>query len=84
MNLGDPWGLNENRLHEELDQKPFHPLNGQEPEEFLHGSLPNSLPMDTGEKPIKAGAPSILRDPMVFMRKRSLDFNVIYSKSKKS
>lgn len=68
-----------NGLHEELEQKPFHPLGGQETEEFLKRVVAQLSPygkvLNAGEKPIKADAPSILRDPMVFMRKRSLGFS---------
>lgn len=68
-----------NRLHEELEQNPFHPLGGQETEEFYKRVVAQLSPygqvLKAGDKPIKAEAPSIIRDPMVFLRKRSLGFS---------
>jgi len=66
-------------LHEELEQKPFHPLDGQETEEFLKRVVAQLSPygqvLKAGDKPIKTEAPLIIRDPMVFLRKRSLGFS---------
>lgn len=68
-----------NSLNEELEQKPFHPLGGQETEEFLKRLVAQLSPygqvLQAEDKPIQAESPWIIRDPMIFMRKRSLGFS---------
>lgn len=68
-----------NSLNEELEQKPFHPLGGQETDEFLKWLVAQLSPygqvLQAGDKPIQAESPWIIREPMIFMRKRSLGFS---------
>ncbi len=68
-----------NSLNEELEQKPLHPLGGQETEEFLKWLVAQLSPygqvLQAGDKPIQAESPWIIREPMIFMRKRSLGFS---------
>lgn len=68
-----------NSLHEELEQKSFHPLGGEETEEFLKRLVAQLSPygqvLKAGDKPIQAESPWIVREPMIFLRKRSLGFS---------
>ncbi|WP_088189282.1 AAA domain-containing protein [Desulfosporosinus sp. FKA] len=67
------------RLQEELEQTPYHPLGGQDTAEYLKRIVTQLSPygqiLGPDEKAAQNDAPRIVRDPLVFLRKRSLGFS---------
>lgn len=77
--VGEVTGTVMSRLQEEITSAAFHPLGGQDTEEYLVRLISQLSPygryLKTGEKVTSDKAPYLQRSPLVFLRKRSLGYS---------
>ncbi|UWG97969.1 AAA domain-containing protein [Dehalobacter sp. DCM] len=77
--ISEVTGIALNHLQEELEHSQFHPLGAQETEEYLKRVVTQLSPygqlFEKEERTQTSDTPWIIREPLVFMRKRSLGFS---------